>query len=515
MQNNIGLFLTKRAHTNPDLEASVDIATGRRFTYRSLNERANQIARAVQAKGLKKGDRVALLAMNGTEFIESFFGLAKLGIVVVPLNWRLVARELAYIINNAGAKMLIYSSEFSDQVSELYEEETDPLPVTQWVEIGPPQSRLPFADAYEPLLSDQPGDEVSVGAEGDDLLFIMYTSGTTGLPKGAVHTHETMLWAILTFSAGAELRFRDRYALALPLFHVGALLPLMVNVYCGITNVLLRQFDPKVMWETIERERVSVTLAVPSMLNFMLEVPQFQSYDYSSLRWAISGATPVPVTLIERFADIGIEVHQAYGLTESGGPGCIISPDDALRRIGSTGKAFFFTDVRVVDEQGVDVAPGKPGEVLIRGRHIMKEYWNNPEASAETIRDGWLHTGDVALIDEDGFITIHDRVKDMVISGGENVYPAELENVILSHPDVVEVAVIGQPSERWGESPFAVVVKRDDALDEAALLMYCDGKLARFKMPKGVGFVDAIPRNPTGKALKWKLREAFPGPASE
>ncbi|MCH9672713.1 MAG: long-chain-fatty-acid--CoA ligase [Gammaproteobacteria bacterium] len=515
MQNNIGLFLTKRAHTNPDLEAIVDHATARRFTYAECNGRANQIARAVQDKGISKGDRVALLAMNGPEFVETFFGLAKLGVVVVPLNWRLVAHELAYILKNSGASMLIYSGEFKQSVANLYDMPPGETNISHWVEIGDAQTRHIFAEPYEELLSAQHADELPINASDDDLLFIMYTSGTTGLPKGAVHTHKTMLWAILTFSAGAELRFRDRYALALPLFHVGALLPLMVNVYCGITNVLLRQFNAQVMWETIEHERITVTLAVPSMLNFMLEVPNVQNYDYSSLRWAISGATPVPVTLIERFAEIGIEIHQAYGLTESGGPGCIISPDDALKRIGSTGKAFFFTEVRVVDGAGQSVQPGEPGEVLIKGQHIMKEYWNNPEATAETIRDGWLYTGDVALVDEDGFITIHDRVKDMVISGGENVYPAEIENTLLSHPSVVEAAVIGQPSERWGESPFAIVVRRDETLSEAALLQYCAEKLARFKLPKGVGFVEEIPRNPTGKALKRILRERFPGPAKE
>ena len=234
------------------------------------------------------------------------------------------------------------------------------------------------------------------------------------------------------------------------------------------------------------------------------------------MRWIISGATPVPVTLIERYAEIGIEIHQAYGLTESGGPACLISPDDALVRIGSTGKAFFHTEVKVVDEHGEESAPGVPGELIVKGRHIMRGYWKNSEATAQAIRDGWLHTGDVAIADEDGFITIHDRLKDMVISGGENVYPAELENVIMQHRGVAEVAVIGMQSERWGESPFAVVVaKQGEALSAADILNHCDGKLARYKMPKGVTFIEAIPRNPTGKALKRVLREQFPGPAAE
>ena len=277
MENNIGLLLAKRAHINPHLEAVVEPSSGRRFSYATLNQRANQIARAVQGKGIEKGDRVALLAMNGSEFVESFFGLAKLGIVVVPLNWRLVPDELAYILKNSGARMLIYSSEFATSVEALNARPPGAIEVEHWVEINAYDPCLAFAEHYETLLQQQSSHKIEVLAKNDDLLFIMYTSGTTGLPKGAVHTHETMLWATLTFSAGAELRFRDRYVLALPLFHVGALLPLMVNVYCGITNVLLKQFDPTLMWEAIEQEGITGTLAVPSKPALL------------------SGATPVPV----------------------------------------------------------------------------------------------------------------------------------------------------------------------------------------------------------------------------
>jgi acyl-CoA synthetase (AMP-forming)/AMP-acid ligase II len=221
----------------------------------------------------------------------------------------------------------------------------------------------------------------------------------------------------------------------------------------------------------------------------------------------MSGASPVPVSLIESYAAMGIEIHQVYGLTETGGPACLISPDDAISHAGSTGKAFFHTDVRVVDKAGRDVPAGDPGEVLVRGGHVMVGYWNQPEATAETVRDGWLHTGDVAIVDEDGFVTIHDRIKDMIISGGENVYPAEIEDLVFRHPKVTDVAVIGLPSDRWGESPMAVVVKADDSLTEAELLEWCDGRLARFKLPKLVAFTDTIPRNATGKVLKRVLRE--------
>jgi acyl-CoA synthetase (AMP-forming)/AMP-acid ligase II len=303
--------------------------------------------------------------------------------------------------------------------------------------------------------------------------------------------------------------------IVLPLFHVGALTPAMGNVHRGMTSILMRAFDPVRMFETIARERVTTLLAVPAMLNFMLQVPGQERHDTSTLRWIMSGAAPVPVTLIEAYARRGIEIHQVYGLTESCGPACLISPEEAIAKAGSTGKAFFHTDVRVIDERGHDIAAGGVGEVLVRGAHVMQGYWNRPEATAETIRDGWLHTGDLATVDAEGYVYIQDRKKDMIISGGENIYPAEIENVILSHPLVRDVAVIGQASAKWGESPLAVVVRGEAGLTPEMVIEHCRGKLARYKQPKAVRFVDEIPRNPAGKILKRILRERFPDPATE
>jgi acyl-CoA synthetase (AMP-forming)/AMP-acid ligase II len=234
------------------------------------------------------------------------------------------------------------------------------------------------------------------------------------------------------------------------------------------------------------------------------------THDHSTLRWFLSGAAPVPKALIEAYAEMGIEIHQVYGLTETCGPACLTTPEDALRKAGSTGKAFFHTDVKLVRPDGSECDVDEPGEVLIRGGHIMTGYWNRPDATAEAIREGWFYSGDVATRDSEGFIWIQDRLKDMIISGGENIYPAELENVILGNPGVADVAVIGVPSEKWGETPLAVVVKKDPALDEATVLAHCEGKLARFKMPTAVRFVDVIPRNASGKALKRDLRIQFP-----
>ncbi|MFQ5558476.1 MAG: AMP-binding protein, partial [Acidimicrobiales bacterium] len=294
-----------------------------------------------------------------------------------------------------------------------------------------------------------------------------------------------------------------------PLVHVGALNPLLTICWRGGTAVIMSEFDPARIWEVFDEERITVTLAVPAMLQFMLLTHDPDRHHHDQLRWVMSGAAPVPETLIKTYEGMNIEIHQVYGLTESCGPACLISPEHALSHAGSTGKAFFHTDVKVVNAAGDECGADEPGEVMVSGPHIMLGYWNRPEATAETIVDGWLRTGDVATVDADGFVYIQDRVKDMIISGGENVYPAEIENVILAMDGVAEVAVIGVESASWGESPLALVVKGDADLTAEDVLDWTNGKLARFKQPKAVEFVDTIPRNPTGKVLKRILREQF------
>jgi len=511
MRNNLGLFLSKRAELSPSLEAVVEVESGRRFTYAELNRRSNRTANGLRKLGVQPGERVALLLMNGVEYLESFFAIAKLGAIVVPLNWRLVPDELTFILKDSGVRVLVYGHEFESAAADLRERGASGTDVREWICVGDSRDARSYAELHDAASSEEP----EIGGEDGDELYIMYTSGTTGRPKGVVHTHDTVIWACHTSNASADGRYRDRYLVSLPFFHVGALTPVTANVQRGMTNVVMRAFDPLKAWQTIERERISAMLAVPAMLGFMLRVPEHEKFDFSCLRWCMSGAAPVPVTLIEAFAELGIEVHQVYGLTESCGPGCLISPEHALAKAGSTGKAFFHTEVRVANARGESVQPGETGEVLLKGRHIMKGYWNQPEATAETVRDGWLYSGDLATVDKEGFIYIQDRKKDMIISGGENVYPAEIENVILAHPKVAEVGVIGQPSAKWGESPVAVVVKTDPSLTEQEVLDHCNGKLARFKLPRRVEFVDEIPRNPSGKILKRELRDRFPGPAPE
>lgn len=513
-KNNIGSLLTKRASINPKREAYVDSKGECRLSFEQLNERCNQVANGLVKLGVKPGDRVALALMNSAEFIESYFAIAKIGAVIVPLNWRLVPDELEFILKDSGAQTLIFGEEFSAAMEDLHGrgEKTD---VNNWLVMSPNQQAVNFAQDYIRFKNACSIEEPEHGAFDDELLYIMYTSGTTGLPKGVVHSHNTCLWACLTFSASCDLRDNDRYLVALPLFHVGALTPATLNIYRGVCSVVMREFDPELAWEVIEKEKVNNSLLVPAMLNFMAQVPNRTDFDHSSLRWVQCGASPLPVNLIQQYSAMGIDIHQIYGLTETCGPACVLSAEYADKKIGSTGRAFFHTEVKVVDERGVDCAIDEPGEVWVRGRHIMLEYWNRPDATADTLTaDKWLKTGDVASVDEDGFVFIQDRIKDMIISGGENVYPAELENVILAHPGVSEVAVVGQPSEQWGESPLAVVVANDGKLEAQEILDFCNGKMARFKLPKAAVFVDTLPRNASGKVLKRELRELFPGPAS-
>ncbi len=506
---NYAYTLEKRARMSPDLEAIYDVATDRRFTFRALDERCNRIANALLDAGIAKGDRVAILLMNGVEFCETFFAVARIGAICVPLNWRLTAEELAFVLRDCGASLLVYGTEFVDVARDLRATHATPEPVDvrAWWQVG--GGAEGDAVEYDALLVSSSTTPPRVEAGGDDELFILYTSGTTGRPKGVVQTHEACAWCDFSMMATWESRYADRFLLALPLFHIGALGPMATNVHRGMTSVVLRSFDPSQVWRLIEEERITCMMAVPAMLLAMQAAPERATVDRSSLRWIKCVAAPVPVSTIETYHAQGILVLQAYGMTECCGPATITSAEEAVSKVGSAGRPFFHVEIRVVDSDGHDVAPGEAGEVWIGGPHVMNRYWNRPEATDEVLVDGWLRSGDLGSLDDDGALFIHDRIKDMIISGGENVYPAEVEDVILSHPDVSDVAVVGIPSERWGESGLAVVVRADPSLDGTGVLEHCRGRLARFKQPVEVVFVDEIPRNPSGKILKRLLRERF------
>lgn len=517
MPTNIGQLLHKRADICPDREAFVEYERNRRFTFATLNQRSNRVANTLLARGIVPGDRVATLLKNGIEFVETYFALAKIGAIMVPVNWRLVAPEVAYILQDSGSVAMVFDAEFDPVTQALFAGEHGDLAVQHWLRLDIQDRPAPdWADDYDSVLAAASATEPPIGAWDDDNLFIMYTSGTTGRPKGAVHSHDGMLWSQLTSMSTSDMRGDDRWLLALPMFHVGCLNPTSLLVHRGATGIIMRDLDMAGMFRCIDQEKVTIFMAVPALMQFMLTAPERAQYDLSSVRWIATGAAPVPVSLLRDYEALGINIFQAYGLTESCGPGTLLLHDDAEAKVGSCGKPQMHTELKIVDSQGNTIARGssEPGELLLAGRHIMKAYWNNPEATAQTLRDGWLHTGDVCTWDAEGFVTICDRMKDMIISGGENIYPAELENVLAACPQVQEAAVIGVASKKWGETPLAIVVPAPGTAPTAeSLKAYCRENLAGYKVPQLYELVESLPRNPSGKLLKPQLREQFPGPA--
>lgn len=500
-RTNIGRFLAKRASLSPKKEALVlgDV----RLTWKQLNERSNRLAVAMAELGVTRGDRVALLALNEVEFFDLYFGLGKIGAILVPVNHRLAGPEIEYIVNDCQARVFIFGPEFT-QVAESIR---DRLPCEHLVALA--DDAPDYARSYKSLVSGAPDAEPEIDAGGDDTLTILYTSGTTGRPKGAELTHDGYFGTSVTLRATFG-DIGEVLLMPLPLFHIGGLAPVPMCVHFGMKMVFQRAFDPKNFLELMGREKVTWFGSVPQILMFLRQVPDFDKYGWDTVKMALVYAAPVPVTLIREYAAAGIEVRQLYGMTECTGPATVIDSENAIEKAGSCGLPFFHNEIRVVDMDGNDVGPNELGEVLIAGNNLMKGYWNNPGATAETIKDGWLYSGDMARMDEDGFLYIMDRKKDMIISGGENIYPAEIEDLLMSHPKIADVGVIGTPDEKWGESVKAIVVLRQgESLSQEELIDWCQGKIARFKIPKKVVFTEEIPRTPTGKILKRVLRDKF------
>jgi len=505
MNVNLGKNLTQRAGLSPDLEAYVEPSTDTRLNYKELNALANRCSHVMSGLGLQPGDRAALLMQNCVEFVALFYAAAKLGIVVVPLNTRLTPSELSFILSDSGASLMFYGAECAELAEGIKVNKDHPLGIETWIRVHAGSGN---DQSLDDLLAKAPDTEPEAVAGGDENLFIMYTSGTTGLPKGVVHTHETISWAALSWVTTMDVRYKDRQLLPLPMFHVAALTSLISASIGGGTTVSMPNFDPMTVWSLIKEERVTTGGSVPAILNFMRQVPDFATFDSEHFRCFITGAAPMPKALIEIYNDKNMQVVQGYALTETGGGGTFLLNEYALSKIGSAGAPAMFAEVRVRDSEGNISARGT-GEVVIKAPFVMKEYWNRPDATAEAFDNGWFRTGDIAEIDEDGFIFIKDRIKDMIISGGENIYPAEIENVIIAHPAISEVAVIGLPDEKWGEIACAVVVGNQDETSEEEIIACCAGKLSRYKLPKKVIFIEAIPRNPAGKVLKRVLREQF------
>ncbi|MFQ5594599.1 MAG: long-chain fatty acid--CoA ligase [Anaerolineae bacterium] len=501
----IGDWLARRETLTPDKVALVDSITGRRITYRQWNRQTNRLANWLwEALGVRKGDRVAVLAMNCVEYLGVWFACGKLGAILQNLNWRLAVPELEGLINDAAPTTLIYGEDFVEQVNALRGRVAS---VRHFVALGARSAPddLPFVtrDRYP----DTPPPAVELTWE--DPWVICYTGGTTGLPKGAILTHGNITWNSVNTVMSWGLRPDDVAILNAPLFHTGGLnvftAPL---VHIGGASIVCRAFDADQVFDLIENAGVTLFFGVPTMFIVMQQHPRWPEADFAGCRLIISGGAPCPVPVFERFWEKGVDFKTGYGLTEAGPNTFWLPAKDVRRKPGAVGFPLFHIDVRIVREDGSECDPGEVGELIIRGPHVTPGYWNNPQATAAAIVDGWLHTGDLARRDEEGYYYIVGRLKEMFISGGENVYPAEVESVMHGHPAVAEAALIAVPDPKWGEVGRAIVVLKPGAtLDEADLRAYCRQRLAGYKAPKSVVFVDELPKTGAGKIAKPKLIE--------
>ncbi|MHC1562950.1 acyl-CoA synthetase [Actinomycetospora sp. C-140] len=493
MDGGIADWVARRAQRRPDATALVDVATGARHTYAALDRRVGARAGALAALGVGAGTRVALLGENSAAYLEWLFGAARLGAVTVPVNHRLAPAEVAHVLADSGASVLVRSTTFT----ALAEAALDEQPGAAVVELGA-----------------EPGHEPAAGqpVDGGSPCVIMYTSGTTGVPKGAVLTHDNMLWnAINMVTAGPGIGGTEVTIAAAPLFHIGALgLSALPLIYAGGTVVVVPSFDPAAFVDLMAREGVTTQFLVPAMWAALTRLPSLPPLP--GLRWAISGGAPCPVTVIEHFTGLGWTFTEGFGMTELSPAALFLDAADVLTHAGSVGRPFMHVDARLVDERGEDVGVGEVGELVLRGPTVFAGYWNRTEATAEVMRDGWFHSGDLGVRDAEGFVTLVDRKKDMIITGGENVYPIEVEQVLHRHPGITDVAVVGVGDAQWGETVLAVVVA-SGPLDPDEVIAYAREHIAHFKAPRRVEIVDELPRNATGKLLKRVLREQFAGQA--
>ncbi len=504
---NIGEWIFKRAVTYPD-GPFLKEEEERAFTNREFNERVNRMAHALTAWGVGRGERIAALMTNTSEFLEIFFACAKTGAIMAPLNFRLAVPELAYILRDCAPRVLIYSADFAAQVGELKAALPGPMRFFRHGGAEGPEGAAPLlTEAVGPFSTAEPvpASEVTLA----DPLFIMYTSGTTGDPKGAVLSHGNVLFGSINTVVGCGINRSYRSLVVAPLFHIGALgasaLPI---IYAGGSLVLKGFYNASEVIGLIARERINYMFAVPVMFQLLPKTDEWPTADFSHVHFFIAGGAPMPLAVIRKYQeDKGIYFSQGYGMTETFR---LTSLDlaDSIRKAGSVGKEVLHVLMRIVDEQGRDVAPGESGEIIVKGPNVFSGYWNKPAETAKAMHNGWFHTGDMGRRDEEGFIYIVGRKVEMIISAGENIYPAEVERVIQALPEVREAAAVGMPDRKKGEVVAAFVMLKEGAgLTEAALLAAMQGKIAPFKLPKKVVFVEDFPRNSAGKILKKELKE--------
>ena len=491
-----GDLLGERARLTPGKLALVEVRSGRRFTYADLNRRAAHMAHLWTTEcRLAPGDCIGILAENRVEYVDAFFAAGKSGVVLVPLSTRLTATELAALIDDAGLRVVLYSRRWSELVEH--------------VAGSPGGGTLHWLD-LDTLDLDRQIDFAPRRCAPEDLWCLLYTSGTTGKPKGVMLPHRMVIWNGYNTVASWQLRDDDIAPIFTPMYHAGGLAVFLTPMFViGGSVVLHDRFDASEVWRLIERERATIVFGVPTIFKMLQEAPEFPTVDLTSVRWSISGGAPLPRYLIDLYAERGVVFKQGYGLTEAGVNCFAMTSEEAARKAGSIGKPMLFAEARVCDSDGQTLAADETGELWLRGPHVSQGFWKQPEATAAALTaDGWLRTGDLAHCDADSFYYIDGRIKDMFISGGVNIYPAEIENVLMQCPALREAAVLGFPDAIWGEVGAAFVVARAGARpspDEIA--HFLEARLARYKLPRQYHFLEALPRTAYGKVIKPELRK--------
>lgn len=502
---NVGEWVTKRTLSYPE-RLFLKEEDGREFNNRTFNERVNRMAHALADLGIVKGERVAALMLNSSEFLEIFFACGKTGAIMVPVNFRLAVPELIYILKDSAPHALVYSSDFAEKVQAI---KAAGLPIEHYFRHGGDKlaEDPPIADFAARFSADEPVPVREV--TDDDPLFIMYTSGTTGDPKGAVLTHGNILFGAIHSLVGYGVNHTYKSLVVAPLFHIGGLVASATPViYAGGSLVLQSFYNASEVIKLIQREKINYMFAVPVMFQVMTKSEEWDKADFSHVHYFISGGAPIPTPVIRMYQEEkGVYFVQGYGMTEAGRLTSLLL-EDSIRKAGSVGKELFHLQLRIVDKNDRDVAPGEAGEIIVKGPNVFTQYWNKPKETAEAIRDGWFHTNDMGRRDEEGFVYVIGRKQELIISSGENIYPAEVERVIQALPQVREAAAVAMPDETRGEVVAAFVMLHEgQQITEDELTHALDGQIANFKIPKKVIFVTDFPRNPAGKILKRELKK--------
>ena len=513
-------FLSIASAICPDKEAI--IFEDKRYTFSQLNDRANRLANGLLKLGIQKGDRVALLAVNCNQCVETYFAVAKTGGIYVPLNFRAIGNELTYMLNSSEAVALFVGERYIDLVNSIRPELKT---VKHFISIESKQENMSY---YEDMIASSAADEVVTEIEDDDTTILMYTAGTTGFPKGVMLPHNSFAIYVLDNVSPASPDIDEGNILTVPLYHVAGIQAMMAAIYGGRMLVMERQFEPKEWMELVEKEKANRAMMVPTMLKQLLDHPDFSKHDLSSLKVITYGAAPMPLPVIKKALEAfpGVNFINAFGQTETASTITLLSPEDhilsgteeekekKLKRLSSIGKPMSDVEMKIIDEEGRDLPCGEVGEIVARGPRVMSGYWKDEEKTHKTIdKDGWVHTGDMGYMDEDGYFFLAGRATDMIIRAGENISPEEVENALLTHPKIEECAVIGVPDEEWGEEPRALVIlKKGETATAEEIMEHCRAELASFKRPRSVIFVDSLPRNPMGKVIKRELREKYGKP---